>query len=89
MACGSAPRGSERFSTQDGRHTAARYVPAVDELTQSAGKSGFLAHGRQVVEPAFGQGRAVHQHLVQMQDFAALGDDVLGQRARASSLQFA
>lgn len=52
------------------------------QFAQRAAQAGLLAHRREVVEPALGDGRTVQQHLVQVQDAAAFRDDALDQRAR-------
>jgi len=39
-------------------------------------------HGGHEAQPALGQRRAVQQHLVEVQNAAALGDDAIGQRLR-------
>ena len=56
-----------------------------DQLAHVARQLGLLADGRQVVQPALGHRGAVQQHLVQVQDAAALGGDALGQRARGGA----
>src|SRR5690606_27492171 len=50
-----------------------------DQLAQIAGQRIVVTDAGQVREPAARDGRAVQQHLVQMQHAAALGDDLFHQ----------